>query len=40
VANNAWNTDIDGALGLFLENHDVAAFQKARAAAHDTHIKS
>lgn len=40
VANNAWNTDIDGALGLFLENQDVAAFQKALAEAHATHTQS
>ena len=27
VASNAWNTDIDTALGLFLQNKDVAKFQ-------------
>ena len=27
VANNAWNTAIDGALGLFLQNKDTAKFQ-------------
>jgi glucose/mannose transport system substrate-binding protein len=27
VANNAWNTDIDTALGLFLQNKDVKKFQ-------------
>lgn len=37
VANNAWNTDIDGALGLFLNSKDIAAFQKALATAHDTY---
>jgi glucose/mannose transport system substrate-binding protein len=37
VANNAWNTDIDGALGLFLDDMDVAAFQEALATAHDTY---
>ncbi|MEP7113418.1 MAG: extracellular solute-binding protein [Ilumatobacteraceae bacterium] len=37
VANNAWNTDIDGALGLFLSGKDVGAFQKALATAHDTY---
>jgi glucose/mannose transport system substrate-binding protein len=35
VADNAWNTAIDTALGLFLQTHDVDAFQKALAAAHD-----
>ena len=35
VADNAWNTDIDTALGLFIQNHDVAGFQKALVAAHD-----
>lgn len=34
VANNAWNADIDTALGLFLQNKDVSAFQKALVAAH------
>jgi len=37
VANNAWSTDIDGALGLFLQNKDVAKFQTALATAHATH---
>ncbi|MDO8361789.1 MAG: ABC transporter substrate-binding protein [Actinomycetota bacterium] len=37
VASNAWNTDIDGALGLFLEDKDVAAFQDALLTAHDTY---
>jgi glucose/mannose transport system substrate-binding protein len=37
VANNAWNTDIDGALGLFIDDKDVAAFQEALATAHDTY---
>ena len=27
VANNAWNTDIDTALGLFLQSKDVKKFQ-------------
>jgi glucose/mannose transport system substrate-binding protein len=35
VADNAWNTAIDTALGLFLQTHDVSAFQKALVAAHD-----
>jgi glucose/mannose transport system substrate-binding protein len=34
VADNAWNTSIDTALGLFLQTHDVAAFQKALVDAH------
>ena len=29
VASNAWNADIDTALGLFLQTKDVAKFQKA-----------
>jgi glucose/mannose transport system substrate-binding protein len=33
VANNAWNADIDTALGLFIQNHDSSAFQKALVAA-------
>ena len=33
VANNAWNTDIDTALGLFLQNKDVPKFQSGLAAA-------
>ena len=40
VANNAWKTDIDGALGLFLSSKDTAAFQTALATAHDTYGKS
>lgn len=34
IASNAWNADVDTALGLFLQNKDVAAFQKALVAAH------
>jgi glucose/mannose transport system substrate-binding protein len=34
VADNAWNTAIDSALGIFLQTHDVAAFQKALVDAH------
>jgi len=37
VANNAWNTDIDGALGLFLSDKNVDKFQDALGTAHDTH---
>lgn len=33
VANNAWSTDIDTALGLFLQSKDTAKFQTALAAA-------
>jgi glucose/mannose transport system substrate-binding protein len=33
VANNAWNTDIDTALGLFLNNKNVGSFQSALATA-------
>ena len=33
VANNAWSTDIDTALGLFLQNKDTGKFQTALAAA-------
>ena len=29
VANNAWNTDIDTALGLFLQSKDVKKFQSS-----------
>jgi glucose/mannose transport system substrate-binding protein len=29
TVNNAWHTDIDTAVGLFLQNKDVAAFQQA-----------
>lgn len=36
VASNAWNTEIDGALGLFLADHDVDSLQSALAEAHDT----
>jgi glucose/mannose transport system substrate-binding protein len=35
VADNAWNTAIDTALGLFIQTHDVDAFQKALVSAHD-----
>jgi glucose/mannose transport system substrate-binding protein len=35
VADNAWNSAIDTALGLFIQSHDTAAFQKALVAAHD-----
>jgi len=34
VADNAWNTAIDTALGLFVQTHDASAFQKALADAH------
>lgn len=37
VASNAWNTDIDGALGLFLDDKNVSALQSALATAHDTY---
>ncbi len=33
VASNAWNTDIDTALGLFLQNKDVSKFQSALSTA-------
>ena len=33
VASNAWNTDIDTALGLFLQSKDVAKFQTALVSA-------
>ena len=33
VANNKWNTDIDSALGLFLQTKNVARFQSALVAA-------
>jgi glucose/mannose transport system substrate-binding protein len=33
VANNAWNTDIDTALGLFLQSKDVKKFQSSLVAA-------
>jgi glucose/mannose transport system substrate-binding protein len=35
VADNAWNSQIDSALGLFVQTHDVKAFQKALVTAHD-----
>jgi len=38
VADNAWNSAIDTALGLFLQSHDTAAFQKALVAAHDKNV--
>jgi glucose/mannose transport system substrate-binding protein len=34
VADNAWNTAVDTALGLFIQTHDVSAFQKALVDAH------
>jgi glucose/mannose transport system substrate-binding protein len=34
VASNAWNASVDTALGLFVENHDATAFQKALVTAH------
>lgn len=37
VANNAWNTEIDGALGLYLADRNVSSFQSALAAAFDTY---
>ena len=37
VASNAWNTEIDAALGLFLQNKDVAKFQEALSAAAEKH---
>jgi glucose/mannose transport system substrate-binding protein len=33
VANDSWKTEIDTALGLFIESQDVATFQSALAAA-------
>jgi glucose/mannose transport system substrate-binding protein len=33
VASNAWNTDIDTALGLFVQNKDVAKFQSSLVSA-------
>jgi len=33
VANNKWNTDIDSALGIFLQTKNVAKFQSALVAA-------
>jgi glucose/mannose transport system substrate-binding protein len=35
VADNAWNSAIDTALGLFIQSHDKSAFQKALVKAHD-----
>jgi glucose/mannose transport system substrate-binding protein len=35
VADNAWNADIDTAIGLFTQTHDVQTFQKALVTAHD-----
>jgi glucose/mannose transport system substrate-binding protein len=35
VADNAWNTAIDTALGTFIQTHDQAGFEKALAVAHD-----
>ncbi len=35
VASNAWKTQIDTALGLFLQSKDVAKFQSALVAAHN-----
>jgi glucose/mannose transport system substrate-binding protein len=37
VASNAWNTEVDTALGLFLQNKDVAEFQEALSAAAEKH---
>ncbi len=33
VASNAWNTDIDTALGLFLQSKNVGSFQSALVSA-------
>jgi glucose/mannose transport system substrate-binding protein len=33
VASNAWNTDIDTALGLFVQSKNVSRFQSALVAA-------
>jgi glucose/mannose transport system substrate-binding protein len=35
VANDSWKSEIDTALGLFLTNQDVAAFQSALVAAYE-----
>jgi glucose/mannose transport system substrate-binding protein len=35
VADNAWNTAIDTALGTFIQTHDESSFQKALVTAHD-----
>jgi glucose/mannose transport system substrate-binding protein len=40
VANNALNTDIDTALGLFLGNHDVDKLQSSLATAYETKGKA
>ena len=40
VASNAWNTDIDTALGLFLKNKDIAKFQSALATAAEQRAKA
>jgi glucose/mannose transport system substrate-binding protein len=37
VASNAWNTDIDTALGLFLQNKDVTKFQSSLVTAANKH---
>ena len=37
VASNAWNTEVDTALGLFLQSKDVAEFQEALVAAAEKH---
>jgi glucose/mannose transport system substrate-binding protein len=40
VASNAWNTDIDTALGLFLKDKDMAKFQKALTTAAEQRAKA
>jgi glucose/mannose transport system substrate-binding protein len=40
VASNAWNTDIDTAIGLFLKDKDVAKFQSALATAAEQRAKT
>jgi glucose/mannose transport system substrate-binding protein len=40
VANNAWNTDVDTALGLFLKNKNLAKFQSALATAAEKRAKT
>lgn len=40
VAGNAWNTDIDTAIGLFLKNKDLAKFQSALATAAEQRAKT
>jgi hypothetical protein len=37
VTSLPWSTQIDTALGLFIQNKDVAKFQSALAAAHKKH---